>query len=58
MSRRERRWVWLAGLGLAALAYLPALLRLDASGSGDWPWFHHQWEAARVALLRFGELPT
>lgn len=58
MTRGERRWVWLAGLGLAALAYLPALLRLDAAGPGDWPWFHHQWEAARIALLRFGELPT
>ncbi len=43
---------------MAAFAYWsPALWHLQETGFGDWRVFHHQWEAARVALLRYGEFP-
>lgn len=35
----------------------PAFLAGDATGFGDWQWFHHQWEAARIAIVRWGEAP-
>lgn len=57
---RERA---LRGLGLLAVALLamgglwsPAFLS-EGSGWGDWQWFHHMWEAGRVAYVRWGEVP-
>lgn len=58
MSRTPSRlapWVWGSLLGL--VAYAPALAAWDSSGFGDWQWFHHSWEVARVAIMRFGEWP-
>ena len=34
-----------------------AFVRLHRTGSGDWQRFQHQWEAARVAVMRWGEFP-
>ncbi|UJR81412.1 hypothetical protein [Sandaracinus amylolyticus] len=51
------------GLGVLVVALIamgalwsPAFLT-GASGWGDWQWFHHMWEAGRVAYVRWGELP-
>jgi hypothetical protein len=54
-----------SGLALAVAAatvlslgyWAPALLALDATGSGDWQMVHHNFEVGWVALLRFGEWP-
>jgi len=55
--RRRRLFLAVASL-LAALAYWsPALWNWTRTGYGDWQQFHHQWEAARVAVLRYGEFP-
>lgn len=46
-----------AALVIAALlAWAPLLASGHATGPGDWAWFHHTWEACRVALLA-GEPP-
>lgn len=39
------------------MLWLPVLVRTGASGFGDWQYFHHMWEAGRVAVERHGELP-
>jgi hypothetical protein len=51
-----------SGIAAAALVtmgilWAPAFLRPDVSGWGDWQWFHHMWEAGRVAILRWHEVP-
>ncbi|MDQ3036920.1 MAG: hypothetical protein M3Y87_31290 [Myxococcota bacterium] len=52
------------GLGVFAVALIamgvlwyPAFASPRASGWGDWQWFHHMWEAGRVAYVRWGEAP-
>ncbi len=40
-----------------AAFWSPAFLDAQATGFGDWQWFHHQWEAGRVAITRWGEAP-
>jgi hypothetical protein len=43
---------------LAAISlWLPAFFSPDATGFGDWQFFHHMWEAGYVALTRYGEWP-
>jgi len=42
---------------LAALQWFPAFRDPAATGFGDWQMIHHNWEAAYVALARFGEWP-
>jgi hypothetical protein len=43
---------------LAAAGYFsPALLHFEETGFGDWQQFQHQWEAAWVAVARWGEMP-
>ncbi len=37
--------------------WAPAFQHLEASGWGDWQWFHHMWEAGRVAIVRWHEAP-
>jgi hypothetical protein len=37
--------------------WAPAFRSLQATGFGDWQFFHHMWEAGYVALTRFGEWP-
>jgi hypothetical protein len=37
--------------------WAPAFKHLQSSGFGDWAWFHHMWEAGRVAILRWHEAP-
>jgi hypothetical protein len=46
----------LALLGAAGF-WAWAFVRLRRTGSGDWQRFQHQWEAARVAVMRWGEFP-
>lgn len=49
----------LAGLAalLVALGYWsPAFLDPQATGFGDWQYFHHMWEVAWVAWARYGEV--
>lgn len=48
-------------VGLVALTtsfayWLPAFRDIASTGFGDWQYFHHMWEAGRVALARHGEL--
>ena len=50
-----REW-WLSGI-LATLFWIPPLRDGDATGWGDWQYFHHMWEAGRIALER-GEWPV
>lgn len=59
MSPQTRGRLLLALVALAAAMgfWAPAFLAGDASGFGDWQWFHHQWEAGRVAVLRWREWP-
>lgn len=41
----------------AAFAYwLPAFFDPRATGFGDWQYFHHMWEVAWVAMVRYGEV--
>ncbi len=49
----------MAFVALAAAAgyFCPALIHLEKTGFGDWQQFQHQWEAAWVAVMRWGELP-
>jgi len=53
----RRHHVALFGLVAAALYWSPALWRWEETGFGDWQQFIHQWEAVRVGVLRYGELP-
>ena len=41
----------------ASVVWWPMFLRPFASGYGDWQFFHHMWEAARISVLRHGEFP-
>jgi len=43
-------------LGATAF-YFPAFSDPEATGFGDWQYFHHMWEAASVAISRHGEWP-
>ena len=50
-----------AGLALTALIAMgafwgPAFYQ-GGTGFGDWQWFHHMWEAGRIAMVRWGEPP-
>lgn len=47
----------LASLIGGCLLWAPALVRPSLTGYGDWQYFHHMWEAGRVAMERFGEPP-
>jgi hypothetical protein len=43
---------------LVSLAFwAPAFQHMTASGWGDWQWFHHMWEAGRIAIVRWHEVP-
>lgn len=51
-------------LGLVALSTLamgvywaPMFQHPEATGYGDWQWFHHMWETGRTAIVRWGEPP-
>jgi hypothetical protein len=57
MARNERWLAALCSVVVAALQWFPAWRRPSATGYGDWQMVHHNWEAAYVALTRFGEWP-
>jgi len=54
---RELRLCFLGGLTLALLQWWPMFRVAGATGFGDWQMVHHNWEAAFVAVSRFGEWP-
>jgi hypothetical protein len=59
-ARKGRVELGLAAGGAVVLALLqwwPAFERPLSTGFGDWQMIHHNWEAARIALARFGEWP-
>lgn len=60
MTRSARRRA-LGTLALSSLAmgifWAPAFEHAQATGYGDWQWFHHMWEAGRTAIVRWGEAP-
>lgn len=47
---------FIATIAMGILWY-PAFKDPRASGWGDWQWFHHMWEAGRIAYVRWGEVP-
>ncbi len=49
--------LWVAALATAFVYWLPAWWAPDKTGFGDWQQFLHQWEAARIAIVRYGEWP-
>lgn len=49
--------IWLFAFTAAFVYWLPAWLPLHKTGFGDWQQFLHQWEAARIAIVRHGEWP-
>lgn len=57
MPLRRRAWFVLAAIAAAAAFWYPALRHWSATGFGDWQQFLHQWEAARIAMVRYGEVP-
>jgi hypothetical protein len=58
VSQRKRAVLIALGSLLAAFGlWLPAFYSLQATGFGDWQFFHHMWEAGYVALSRYGEWP-
>jgi hypothetical protein len=54
---RELGLCLLGGLGLALLQWWPMFRAPLGTGFGDWQMVHHNWEAAYVAVSRFGEWP-
>lgn len=57
MPLRRRAWFVLAAIAAAMAFWYPALRHWSKTGFGDWQQFLHQWEAARIAMLRYGEVP-
>lgn len=57
---RTNRARSLLGVGLALLLavgyWSPAFLDPQATGFGDWQYFHHMWEVAWVAWVRYREI--
>jgi hypothetical protein len=56
-SRRRVLGLSFASLVAAITFWAPAFHHPEASGWGDWQWFHHMWEAGRIAITRWGEPP-
>jgi hypothetical protein len=46
-----------AALIATGIYWAPAFERLHNTGNGDWTWFHHMWEAGRIAIRRWHEVP-
>ena len=57
LASRRGAWGFLGALFLAFCFWAPAFEHPTASGWGDWQWFHHMWEAGRIAIERWHELP-
>ena len=59
VSSRARRFVLVGLVALLAASgyWSPALIHFHETGFGDWQQFQHQWEAAWVAVVRWGEFP-
>lgn len=55
--RRAHAGLVVASTVVGFAFWAPAFLAPEATGWGDWQWFHHMWEAGRVAVLRHGEWP-
>lgn len=56
-SRRGTLGLVLGALFLGFCFWAPAFEHPTASGWGDWQWFHHMWEAGRIAIERWHEVP-
>src|SRR3954468_9808582 len=65
-AARMRAWIaahaehiaaLIGALLLATLQWYPAFSDVRATGFGDWQMIHHNWEAAYIAITRFGEWP-
>lgn len=54
---RELGLCFLVSFGLALLQWWPMFRGVGVTGFGDWQMVHHNWEAAFVAVSRFGEWP-
>lgn len=54
--RRRRIFFGAAALALSLGYWLPAFFDPQATGFGDWQYFHHMWEVAWVAWVRYGEI--
>lgn len=57
LPRRGTVAVALGAAFVAAGFWAPAFEHPMASGWGDWQWFHHMWEAGRIAIERWHEVP-
>jgi hypothetical protein len=55
--KRRRRAIAAAAFLAMGAFWAPAFLHWRSPGSGDWAWFHHMWEAGRIAITRFHEAP-
>jgi hypothetical protein len=49
--------VFATSLVVMGAFWAPAFEHPEATGWGDWQWFHHMWEAGRVAIVRWHEAP-
>jgi hypothetical protein len=56
-SRRRSLGLALAATFASLVFWAPAFRHPTASGWGDWQWFHHMWEAGRIAIQRWHEAP-
>lgn len=55
--RLRHALVW-SGMGVLALAFWhSAFARLESTGPFDWQFYIQLWEASRIGIQRFGELP-
>ncbi len=59
MSRRTAasRWALPFALGATAAFWVVVFVEPQATGWGDWQFFHHMWEVGRVGVERYGALP-
>jgi len=57
-SASRERWALFACAVCATAWWHWPFTAGDKTGWGDWQYFHHMWEAGRVAVERHGEWPT
>jgi hypothetical protein len=56
-ARPRAALLWLVMGAFVLLFWHTAFRRLDSTGAHDWRYYIHMWEATRVGIQRFGELP-
>ncbi len=57
VARRNLLALSAMSLFVSLAFWAPAFEHPTASGWGDWQWFHHMWEAGRIAIVRWHEAP-